>query len=64
MEASSKEEIAQKAAKNLEKAADLEYFAQVFSPAPKYLGVASSSSTAPQQPTQATTQRATTDKGK
>jgi len=29
VEASSKEEIAQKEAKNLEKAADLEYFAQV-----------------------------------
>ena len=63
VEASSKEEIAQKVAKNLEKAADLEYFTQVFS-APKYIGVAASSSIAPQQPAQATTQRATTDKGK
>jgi len=64
VEESSKEEIAQKATNNLEKAANLEYFGQVFSPDPSYLGVATSSSTAPQQPAQATTQRATTDKGK
>ena len=47
MEERSKEELAQKEAKNLEKEAVLEYFGQVFSPAPSYLGVAASSSTTP-----------------
>ena len=48
-EASTKEEIAQKEAKKLEKEADLEYCGQVSSSYHTQLGAAASSSTAPQQ---------------
>lgn len=64
MEACSREEMAQKEMKQLEKSVDLEFFGQVFSPVLKHLGVAASSSTTPQQSAQASTQAATTAKGK
>jgi len=64
VEASYKEEITQKATKNLKKATDLEYCGQVLSLAPDHFGVVASCSTAPQQPAQTITQAAATDKGK
>jgi len=63
-EAGSKEEITQKATKNIEKLADLEYCGQVLSLPPTHFGAAASSSTAPEQPAQTTTQAADTGKGK
>ena len=63
-EASTKEEIALKEAKKLEKEADLEYCGQVFSLPHIQLGAAASSSTAPQQAAQTTPQVASTEKGK
>lgn len=52
-EANTKEELAQKAIKNLENMADLEYYAQVSSLPSTQAGAASSSSTAPQETAQA-----------
>jgi len=63
-EATTKDELPQRAAKNLEKEADLECCAQVFSLPYTQFGAAASSSTAPQQAAQTTTQAASSDKGK
>ena len=63
-EANTKEELAQKEIRNLEKMADLEYYAQVSSLPSTQAGAASSSSTAPQQTVQATRQVDSLDKGK
>jgi len=60
----SEEELAEKEIKKLEKSADLEYFGQVFFSAPRHLGESASSSTVPQQPTQAVVQPTATAKGK
>ena len=43
----SEEELAERAIKNLQKVVDLEYFGQVWSPAPRHLGESASSSTVP-----------------
>ena len=63
-EANSKEEIAQKAAKKLEKEADLEYCGQVFSLPHTQVGAAASSSTAHQHAAKATYQASSKGKEK
>jgi len=63
-EAITKEELAQREIKNIEKLADLELCTQVFSLPYTQFGAATSSSIAPQQAAQTTTQAASSDKGK
>lgn len=65
-EAMTKEELAQRAIKNIKKLADLEHFTQVFSLPSTQVGAAASSSAAPQKVAQTTTQAVSSarDKGK
>ena len=64
MEDYSEEELAERAIKNLEKAVDLEYFRQFWSPAPRHLGESASSSTVPQQSAKVIDQTTNLTKGK
>jgi len=63
-EENSKEDLAQQASKKLAKEVDLEYCGQVLSLPCTQLGVAASSSIAPPQAAQTTTQEAGTEKAK
>lgn len=60
----SKEELAERAIKNLEKAVDLESFGQAFFTSPRHLGESTSSTTVSQQPAQTSAPLVATDKGK
>jgi len=63
-EAMTKEELAQRAFRNLENLADLEHCTQVFPLPSTQVGAAASSSTTPQKAGQTSTQAAGSDKGK